>query len=310
MPIDEPAPVAILAALKIPLGSSVFRPCRCLRSSSNGLDAAVPVLLERGRIQDPACIWRVSTTLSTLRQAAETLRLTAAVIPMLIKGLLSMNPQCKERGRILAQATSVRRRDRPRRTLSPLPRHMIPSSRRTPRNQSEIAPSRTLLDDRRDFARRARGGASLRGPEPPATTRPRLMRHGRCTTFGRGAYPPSRSCSMCPQDAGKPSTGPVRPGHAHAVIGPCEIRPGSALCPGRWPDESSRPFPTPLDYPRDFVRTEAANALGALTPGVSRVATAPSGQRNEKEPEGVPRSRYPGHRQDRGKAAPSSEPAS
>ncbi len=100
-PFEERAPAVLVAALDDP--SRVIRGQALLAVSqfSSGVDQAIPVLLKEAEFKDPLTQPSEYQVNRPVRQAAESLHPTAAVIPILIEGLNSPNADVKSVAAVL-----------------------------------------------------------------------------------------------------------------------------------------------------------------------------------------------------------------
>jgi len=258
--IDEPAPPVLLAALDDPSRIVRVEALQAIAEFASGVDKAVPVLLNDAESAPGEPQFQEWPHVYPLRQAAERLHPTAAVIPLLIKGLESRNPDVREVAVVLLGRLGPAARPATR-ALIAATRSMIQSVKRTPEQGEDpffsdfasaivrIAPvdeAISVLSEALD-------------PDHPTSGAHAAWFLGKLGPRGHAAVP---ILLKALKDAGDPPKDRVFEEYAHAILRSLwDIAPRAAL-PRPMADEVVAVFSRSLDYPQSFLRRTAADALG------------------------------------------------
>jgi len=267
-PIDQPAPPALLAALDDPSRIIRIEALQAIAEFTSGVDQAVTVLLSEAQSEPGESQFDQWSHVYPLRQAAERLNPSAAVIPLLMKGLESQDPDVREVAVVLLGRLGPAARPATR-ALIIATRSMIQSVKHTPNHGEDpffsdfasavvrVAPA----DDAISVLSEALD------PDHPTA--------GAHAAWFLGKLGP-KGCAAVPillkafQEAGDPPEGQIFEEYARAILRSLwDIAPGAAL-PGAMADEVVDVFSRSLDYPQSFIRRTAADALGDFGPRAAR----------------------------------------
>jgi HEAT repeat protein len=268
-PVDEPAPSGLLAALDDSSRIVRIEALQAIAEFTSGADKAVSVLLtdaESAPGESPFNQWRY---IYPLRQAAERLHPSAAVIPLLIAGLQSPNPDVREVAVVLLRPLGPAARPATGALMSAT-RSMIRSAKRTPERGedpffSEFASTMVQIAPAEDVIAVL---SEALDPGHPET--------GAHAAWFIGKLGP-KGCTAVPillkalKDAGDPPEGQPSEEYAHAILRSLgDIAPGAEL-PKPTADEVIEVLSRALDYPQEFIRRTAATALGDFGPCAARM---------------------------------------
>jgi len=258
--IDEPAPPALLAALDDPSRIVRIEALQAVAAFTSGVDKAVPVLLDevKSTLGEPQ--FDQLPHIYPLRQAAERMRPTTAVIPLLIKGLESPNLDVREVAVVLLRRLGPAARPATR-ALITATRSMIQSVKHEPERGEDpffsdfasavvqIAPADeaiSVLSEALD-------------PNHPTVAAHAAWFLGKLGPRGGGAVPILLEAL---KGAGEPPAGRVFEEYAHAILRSLWDIARGALLPQLLSDEVVEVFSRSLDYPQSFIQRTAADALG------------------------------------------------
>jgi len=268
-PIDAPAPAALLAALDDP--SRVVRrlALMVLSQFASGLDQAVPVLLKEAAEKDARDHPSEYQAGYSLRQAAENLHATPAVVPILIKGLESRDADVSDLATVmLGRLGPAARSAAP--ALVAAAKAIVDSSR----GSTQLNPSWRFSDLATTIVR------VLPAEEAVATLREAMSPDHSATQFGATralGELRSRGEIAVPillealKDSAKPGSGAVREGYAYGAFASLREIALEAPLSKAMVDAVIEAVSQYLDYPEIFVRAEAANTLGAFAHRASAV---------------------------------------
>ncbi len=261
-PFEEGAPAVLVAALDDPSRVVRIQALLVISQFSSGVDQAVAVLLKEAEFKDPRTQPSEYQINQAVRQAAESLHPTAAVIPMLIKGLRSQNADVSSVAAVLlGRLGSEARSAAP--ALVAAARAIIHSSP-GPAKPSEQRLFSDLASTIVHVLPAEESVAILRealSPGHEATQVEATRALGGLRSRGLVAVP----CLLhALQDAGKPASGPVKPEYAYAAIASLREIAVEAPLSKAMVDDVIEAVSRSLDHPQDWVRSEAANALGAF----------------------------------------------
>jgi len=285
-PLDEPAPRALLAALDDPSRVVRIQALKVLAQFSSGVDEVVPVLLKEAEIKDPKVWPSVFRVGYPIRQAAEQLHPTPAVVPMLITGLESQNPEVRSVAVVLLGR------------LGPDARSAAPALITATKAIIRSSQGSTKHSEEPDFSNLASTIVQVLPTDEALAILREALSPGHYATqadaaFALGKLGP-RGYTAVPillqalEDAGKPSTGPVREGDAYAVIWSLQRIAPEAPLSQAMADEVVEALCKSLDFPKESVRTEAANTLGEFAHRASAALPRLRALRaSEKEPKQV-----------------------
>jgi len=258
--IDEPAPPVLLAALDDPSRIVRIEALQAIAEFTSGVDKAVSVLLNEAESAPGEFQFNQRPHVYPLRQAAERLRPTAAVIPLLIKGLESQNPDVREVAVVLLRHLGPAARQATR-SLITATRSMIQSVKRTP----ELGEDPFFSDFASAIVQIVPADEAISvlsealDPDHPTSGAHAAWFLGKLGTQGHAAVP---ILLKALKDAGNPPKGRIFEEYAHAILRSLwDIAPGAAL-PKPMADEVVEVFSRSLDYPQSFIRRTAADALG------------------------------------------------
>ena len=259
-PIDEPAPPALLAALDDPSRIVRIEALQAIAEFTSGVDRAVPVLLSDAESAPAEPRFQDWPHVFPLRQAAERLQPTAAVIPRLIEGLESLNPDVREVAVVLLKR------------LGPAARPATRGLDHRDQVHDPVCQARTRAGRRPFFLRlrvgpdpdRARRSSNC-GLERSARPRPS---HGRAhAAWFLGTLGPQGGAAVpillkALKDAGDPPLGRASEEYAQAILRSLWDIAAGAMLPKPMADEVVEVFSRSLDHPQSFIRKTAADALG------------------------------------------------
>jgi HEAT repeat protein len=267
-PIDEPAPPVLLATLDDPSRIVRIEALQAIAEFTSGVDQAVSVLLNEAESAPGEPQFNQSSHVYPLRQAAERLRPTAAVIPLLIKGLESPNPDVREVAVVLLGHLGPAARPATR-ALITATRSMIQAVKRAP----ELGEDPFFSDFASAVVRIAPADDAISvlsealDPDHPTFGAHAAWFLGKLGPQGHAAVP---ILLKALKDAGDPPTGRILEEYAHAILRSLwDIAPGAALAEPM-ADEVVEVFSRSLDYPQSFIRRTAADALADFGPRAAR----------------------------------------
>jgi HEAT repeat protein len=270
-PLDEPAPKALVAALDDPSRVVRIEALLAISQFASGVDNAVTVILSDALSAPAESHFNRGQHIYPLRQAAERMQPSAAVLPLLIDALHSQSSDARELALVLL-------------------RHLGPAGR--PAAQSILAVTQSMIqavqrgpEDGEDplFAEFASTVVQIAPPEDTISllsealdrSHPTLGAHaawflGKLGSKGACAVP---LLLQALKDAGDPPQGRLREEYVHAILRSLwDIAPSASL-PEPMAGEVIEVLSKALDYPQNFIRRTAADALGAF--GGRAAAAAP-----------------------------------
>ncbi len=258
--IDEPAPPALLAALDDPSRIVRIEALQAIAEFTSGVDKAVSVLLQDAESapgEPPLNQWPY---VYPLRQAAERLRPSAAVIPLLIKGLASQNPDVREVAVVLLRHLGPAARPATS-ALIAATRSMIQSVKRIPERGEDpffadfasamvqIAPTDEAI---------AVLSEALDADHPTSGAHAAWFL-GKLGPAGHAAVP---ILLKALKEVGDPPKGRIFEEYAQAILRSLWDIASDASLPKPMTAAVVEVFRRALDYPQSFIRRTAADALG------------------------------------------------
>ncbi len=268
-PIDEPAPPVILAALDDPSRIVRIEALQAIAEFTTGVDQAVPVLLSDAESAPAEHQFQDWPHVYPLRQAAERLQPTAAVIPLLIKGLESSNPDVREVAVILLKRLGPAARPATR-ALIIATRSMIQSVKGAP----ELGEDPFFSDFASALVQIAPADQAISvlsealDPDHPTVGAHAAWFLGKLGPEGGAAVP---ILLKALKDAGDPPLGRASEEYAYAILRSLWDIAADAALAKPMTDEVVTVFSRSLDYPQSFIRKTAADALGDLGSQAARV---------------------------------------
>ncbi len=268
-PIDEPAPPVILAALDDPSRIVRIEALQAIAEFTTGVDQAVPVLLSDAESAPAEPQFQDWPHVYPLRQAAERLQPTAAVIPLLIKGLESSNPDVREVAVILLKRLGPAARPATR-ALIIATRSMIQSVKGAP----ELGEDPFFSDFASALVQIAPADQAISvlsealDPDHPTVGAHAAWFLGKLGPEGGAAVP---ILLKALKDAGDPLQGRASEEYAHAILRSLWDIAADAALAKPMTDAVVAVFSRSLDYPQSFIRKTAADALGDLGSQAARV---------------------------------------
>lgn len=267
-PIDEPAPKALLAALDDSSRIVRIEAMLAITEFTSGMDKAVPVLLRDAESAAGESQFNRWQHLYPLRQAAERLHPSPAVIPLLIDGLQSPNPDVREVAVVLLLHLGPAGRPATPALISAT-RSMIQSVKRSREHGEDpffsdfaatvvqIAPPEDAIAVLSEALDR----------DHPASGAHAAWFLGKLGPKGGAAVP---ILLKALKDAGDPPRGRLLDEYVHAILRSLwDIAPGAGL-PKPMADEVIEVLSRALEDPQDFIRRTAADALGDFGPRAAR----------------------------------------
>ncbi len=268
-PIDEPAPPALLAALDDPSRIVRIEALQAIAEFTSGVDRAVPVLLSDAESAPAEPRFQDWPHVFPLRQAAERLQPTAAVIPRLIEGLESLNPDVREVAVVLLKRLGPAARPATR-ALITATRFMIQSVKLAP----ELGEDPFFSDFASALIQIAPADQAIAvlsealDPGHPTAGAHAAWFLGTLGPQGGAAVP---ILLKALKDAGDPPLGRASEEYAQAILRSLWDIAAGAMLPKPMADEVVEVFSRSLDHPQSFIRKTAADALGDFGSKAARV---------------------------------------
>jgi len=259
-PIDAPAPAALLAALDDPSRIVRIEALQAVAEFSSGVDKAVSVLLSDAETAPGESQFNQWRYVYPLRQAAERLHPSSAVVPRLIDGLQSQNPDVRQMAVVLLRHLGPAGRPATQALMSAT-RAMIRSAKRTPEPGevpffSEFASTLIQIASVEDAISVLSAGLDR---DHPASGAHAAWFLGKLGHDGGAAVP---ILVKALKDIGDPPAGRALEEYAHAILRSLwDIAPEAEL-PNPTADQVVEVLSRALDYPQNFIRQTAAAALG------------------------------------------------
>jgi HEAT repeat protein len=262
--IDEPAPPVLLAALDDASRVVRIEALQAIAEFTSGVDKAVPVLLRDAESAPGDSQFNQRSQVYPLRQAAERLHPSAAVIPLLISGLESHDLDVREVAVVLLMRLGLAARPATQ-ALITATRSMIQSVKRTPEHGEDpffsdfasavvaIAPADEAISVLSEALDR----------DHPTSGAHAAWFLGKLGPRGHAAIP---ILLKALKDAGAPPKGRNLEEYAHAILRSLwDIAPRAAL-PEPIAVEVVEVFSRSLEYPQSFIKRTAVDALGDFGP--------------------------------------------
>jgi HEAT repeat protein len=260
-PFDEPAPRVLYSALADPSRIVRIQALQAISQFSSGVDEAVPVLLKEAETNDlhavPAPEFLAG---QPLRQTAERLHPTPAVVPILVKGLESQNPNVKSMAVVL-----LRHLGPGAQSAAPA---LVAAARSIIRSSAGSAESR----EESFFRELAQTIVQILPAEEAAAILAEALTPGHSATQGIAAWTlgelgPRGSMAVptllqALADAEKPLRGMTRDGYAYSVIMSLQRIAPEARLSEPMADQVIEALARSLSFSDKYVRMVAASGLG------------------------------------------------
>lgn len=264
-PFDEPAPEVLLAALDDPSRVVRIEALLAITEFTGGMDKAVSVLLGDSESAPGESQFNRWQHLYPLRQAAERLHPSPAVVPLLIDRLQSPSPDVREIAVVILRRLGPAARPAAK-VLVAATRSMIQAVKNSTEQEGEdplfsefastiiqVAPPEDVIAVLSEALDRGH----------PASGAHAAWFLGKLGSKGGAAVP---ILLKALKEAGDPPQGQLFEEYTHAILRSLwDIAPGAGL-PKAEADQVIEALSRALDYPQDFIRRTAADALGDFGP--------------------------------------------